>query len=117
MSNSTKSLHSVYAHQAVREFGGCLRRALQEKTDYASLIELENAESAEDFFKALKDFLRRYDGYVRKHNWWRPSDTSLTELAELVNEYNTQVVRTALISHALVWGKSDSDKKEESDEQ
>jgi len=135
MSTSTKNLHPVYVHQTVRKFGECLRKALEDEKDYASLIALEYAETKEDFFDALKDFLRRYDGYVkkrkrekasesagtpsegqRKYEWWKPPQSILEELAQVVDDYGVRVVRTALISHALVyWDKTDSE-KEETDE-
>ena len=117
MLTSTKNLHPVYVHPAVREFGQCLRRSLQDEKDYASLIELENAESPEDFMKALKDFLRRYDSFSKKHNWWKPSESNLIELTELVDKYEIPAVRTAIISHALVsWSKRKKTVEEESNE-
>lgn len=113
MSTSTKPIQPVYSHKAVREFGVSLRRALQDEKDYASLIELENAEQPEDFVNAIKDFLRRYDGHAKKHNWWKPSEADLVDLTQLIDEYGVRVVRTAVISHALVrWSKKETAKEE-----
>ncbi len=100
------SLAIVYSDNAVKDFGGTLRRALRmdEIQDYASLIELENAEKEEDFADAVRKFLRRYESHARRLHLRRPTDDSLERLMRLVGEHGVRLVRAALISHALVRG-------------
>ncbi len=108
-------LDEVYSNQAVEAFGFALRLALRKDEDYASLIELENAETPEDFSEVVKKFLRRYESNARKYEKesgkgaFRPTENHLDDLMKLAQE-NTRLVRAALISHALV--KSTKEKEE-----
>ncbi|MDI6828714.1 MAG: hypothetical protein QME62_09545 [Armatimonadota bacterium] len=97
-------LSEVYSDSAVKDFGSALRRALimDEIQDYASLIELENAEEKDDFADAIHKFLRRFESHARKLHLRRPSEVSLERLMALVDQHGVRTVRAALISHALV---------------
>jgi len=77
--------------------------------DYASILDLEFAETPEAFAEALKRFLRRFEGLARRKNLRRPTQESLEGLTKLVNQYGVKLVRAALISHALVKGEQDSE--------
>jgi hypothetical protein len=94
-------LESVFSNDAIREFGATLRRALRENNDYASLMDFEFAETPEAFAEALHRFLRRYESFARKEHRRRPSENSLKEITKLVDLHGVQLVRAALISHAL----------------
>jgi len=98
-------LAEVYSHKAVREFGQALRRALrtEQVQDFASLIDLENAEKQEAFAEAVRKFLRRNFRHAEERGWFWPGSESLEELMSLVDAYGVPVVRAALISHALTW--------------
>jgi len=100
----SNSLAILYSDEAVKDFGSTLRRALrmEEIQDYASLIELENAEKDEDFAEAIKKFLRRYESHASRLHLRRPTEESLEKLMKLVCDYGVRLVRAALISHALV---------------
>jgi len=100
----SKSLASVYEDPSVKDFGSALRRALriEEIQDYASLIELENAETPDDFADAIRKFLRRFESHARRMKLRRPMEESLTRLISLVDDYGVRIVRAALVSHALV---------------
>jgi len=100
----SNSLAILYSDEAVKDFGSTLRRALrmEEIQDYASLIELENAEKDEDFAEAIKKFLRRYESHASRLHLRRPTEESLEKLMKLVSDYGVRLVRAALISHALV---------------
>ncbi|MGB9714988.1 MAG: hypothetical protein ACPL1G_01030 [Thermodesulfovibrionales bacterium] len=100
------SLAMLYSDEAIKDFGSTLRKALrmEEIQDYASLIELENAEKEEDFADALRKFLRRYETHARQMHLKRPTEESLERLMKLVSDYGVRLVRAALISHALVRG-------------
>jgi hypothetical protein len=97
-------LSLVYSDAALKDFGDALRKALriEDIQDYASLIELENAEKSDDFAVALKNFLRRYESHARRKELKRPKEESLEKLMSLVDQYGVRLVRAALISHALV---------------
>ncbi|RLC95732.1 MAG: hypothetical protein DRI40_05105 [Chloroflexi bacterium] len=109
------TLSEVYSDPAVREFGATLRRALRIKEiqDYASLIEMENAEKPEDFSEAVRRFLRRFDSPARRLKLRRPTEQSLERLSWLVDQHGVQIVRAALISHALVRGVREDEAEEE----
>ncbi|MEO0294269.1 MAG: hypothetical protein ABIN61_08650 [candidate division WOR-3 bacterium] len=100
------SLAMLYSDEAIKDFGSTLRKALrmEEIQDYASLIELENAEKEEDFADALRKFLRRYETHARRMHLKRPTEENLEKLMKLVSDYGVRLVRAALISHALVRG-------------
>ncbi len=105
------SLSVLYSDEAVKDFGSALRKALriEEIQDYASLIEIENAEKEEDFADALRKFLRRFDSHARRRHLRRPTDESLERLMKLVGDHGVRPVRAALISHALVKGTKEEE--------
>lgn len=107
----SRSLSMLYSDEAVKDFGSALRKALrmEEIQDYASLIELENAEKEEDFADALRKFLRRYESHARHLHLKRPTEESLEKLMKLVSDHGVRLVRAALISHALVKGAREED--------
>lgn len=104
----SNQLSEVYGDPSVKDFGGALRRALRmdEIQDYASMIELENAEEKDDFADAIHKFLRRFESHARKLHLRRPSEESLERIMTLVDQYGVRIVRAALISHALVKGST-----------
>lgn len=95
-------LQMVFSHPAVQEFGATLRRSLRMNADFASIMDLEFAETPEAFADALKRFLRRFETFAGRKKLRRPSQESLEQLAALIDTYGVQLVRAALISHALV---------------
>lgn len=97
-------LSLVYSDAALKDFGDALRKALrlEDIQDYASLIELENAEKPDDFAVAIKNFLRRYETHARRKNLTRPKEESLEKIMKLVDQHGVRLVRAALISHAIV---------------
>jgi hypothetical protein len=70
--------------------------------DFASIMDLEFAETPEAFADALKRFLRRFETLAGRKKLRRPSQESLEQLAALIDTYGVRLVRAALISHALV---------------
>lgn len=96
---SEVNLYDVYSNEAIKDFGHCYRNALRQKDDYASLTELENVETKEDFAEAIKKFLRR--NFSKEG--WKPRESSLEEVMRLVDENGVRIVRAAIISHALTW--------------
>lgn len=92
-------LYELYTNEAVRDFGDCLRNAIfnEQIRDFASLIELDYAETKEAFAEAIKKLLRR------NYKEWRPQKVSLEEAMKLVDNYGVQLVKAAIISHALTW--------------
>lgn len=94
-------LASVFSHKAVHEFGDILRQALRENDDYASLMDLEYAETPDAFAEALRRFLRRYEAFARRAHRRRPSEEALEQLVQLADDFGVRLVRTALVSHAL----------------
>ena len=103
------NLADLYTNPAVREFGATLRRSLRMNDDYASILDLEFAETPEAFAEALKRFLRRFEGLARRRNLRRPTEESLQAVAQLVDQYGVKLVRAALISHALVRGEREEE--------
>ncbi len=105
-------LSEVYGDPGVKDIGGALRRALRMNDDYASLIELENAEQKEDFADAIHKFLRRFESFAKsvrlpsERQLRRPSEESLEGIMALVDQHGVRIVRAALISHALVKGSA-----------
>lgn len=97
-------LSLIYSDEAIKDFGDALRKALrlEDIQDYASLIEIENAEKPEDFAEAIKNFLRRYESHARRRGLKRPGQESLEKIMSIVDQHGVRVVRAALISHALV---------------
>jgi len=100
--SQSNSLHDVYAHPAIREFGRSLRLALWRQKDFSSLVELDGAERPDEFAEALKRFLRRFDALARRQNLHRPTQQRLEEVTGLIDLHGVKIVRAAIISHALV---------------
>jgi hypothetical protein len=110
-------LSEVYQNQSVKEFGEALGIALGKEQDYASLTDLEFAQTKTDFADALHRFLRRFHTMAsKKENLWDcPSDSRVEELMQLLDvvaetvpgddnvRYREAIrlVRAALISRAL----------------
>jgi len=94
-------LAEVFSHEAVREFGAVLRRALRENDDYASLMDFEYAETPDAFAEALRRFLRRYAAFARRARRRRPPEDALEQLVKLMDDFGVRIVRAALVSHAL----------------
>lgn len=95
-------LSEVYSHPAVKRFGQAYRRALRDQQDYASLIDLENAETEERLAEALRRFLRRNHKAAQEKNWFWPGDQQLEEVMKLAEE-NVALLRAAIESYALLW--------------
>jgi hypothetical protein len=97
-------LSEVYSHPAVKRFGQAYRRALRDPStqDYASLIDLENAETEERLAEALRRFLRRNHKAAQDKNWFWPGDQQLEEVMALA-EGSVAMVRAAIESYALLW--------------
>jgi hypothetical protein len=91
------SLYDIYINEAVRDFGDCLRNAIFTNDDYASLTELEHAETKDTFAEIIKKLLRR------NYKGWLPKEKSLEEIMKLVDDYGVRLIRAAIISHALTW--------------
>jgi hypothetical protein len=117
----SEQLAQLFSDPAIRELGSALRTALRHKhsQDYASLIELENAESVPQFADALTNFLRRFDSFQRRRKKdWRPATANYERVMSLAAEPSKEAVRlvkAALISHALTYTPSTKDKEEETD--
>jgi len=110
-------LAEVYQNQSVKEFGEALGRAIGKEQDYASLTDLEFAQTKTDFADALHRFLRRFHTMASKKEnlWYCPSDSRVEELMQLLDvvaetvpgddnvRYREAIrlVRAALISRAL----------------
>ena len=99
-------LGDIFGRDAVKNFGGALRKALRIGDDYASLVELEYVETKEQFEEVIKKFLRRYETVARRgykgKELSRLSEKDLEELMSLVDKYDVKPIRAALISYALV---------------
>lgn len=97
-------LSEVYSHPAIKRFGQAYRRALRDPSiqDYASLIDLENAETEQRLAEALRRFLRRNHKAALDKNWFWPGDQQLEEVMALAEE-NVALVRAAIESYALLW--------------
>jgi hypothetical protein len=107
--SESNELSQVFSHSAVQQFGATLRRSLRMNDDYASILDLEFAETKDAFAEALKRVLRRFEGLARRKNLRRPTQESLEEMARLVDQYGIKLVRAALISHALVRGEREEE--------
>jgi hypothetical protein len=110
-------LSEVYQNESVKEFGEALGKAIGKEQDYASLTDLEFAQTRTDFADALHRFLRRFHTMASKREnlWYCPSDSRVEELMQLVDRVAETVpgddsvryreavrlVRAALISRAL----------------
>jgi hypothetical protein len=110
-------LSEVYQNESVKEFGEVLGKAIGKEQDYASLTDLEFAQTKTDFADALHRFLRRFHTMASKKEnlWYCPSDSRIEELMQLVDRVAETVlgddnvryreairlVRAALISRAL----------------
>lgn len=105
------NLSMLYSDEAIKDFGSTLRKALrmEEIQDYASLIEIENAEKEEDFAEGVRKFLRRYESHARRLHLKRPTEENLERLMKLVSDHGVRPVRAALISHALVKGTKEEE--------
>lgn len=99
-------LGDIFGCEAVKNFGAAFRKALRIGDDYASLVELEYAETIEQFEEVIKKFLRRYETIARKgykgRELTRLKDKDLEELMNLADKYGVKPIRAALISYALV---------------
>jgi len=106
-------LAELFENEAVRDFGVALRKALRIGEDYSSLVELEYAETKEQFAEVIKRFLRRYETLAKKgykgKQLKRPKEESLVGLMRLVDEHGVKLVRSALISYALVKGGEENE--------
>ena len=111
---SEVKLSDLFAHDAIKDFGSTLRRAIRMKEiqDYASLVELEYVESKEEFAETIKKFLRRYHTHAKRMHLTIPKEESLDGIMGLVDKYGVKLVRTALISHALVKSAGDGNEHE-----
>jgi hypothetical protein len=110
-------LSEVYQNESIKEFGEALGKAIGKEQDYASLTDLEFAQTKTDFADALHRFLRRFHTMASKKEnlWYCPSDSRVEELMQLVDRVAETVpgddsvryreairlVRAALISRAL----------------
>lgn len=111
-------LSNVYQNQAVKEFGEALGKAIGKEQDYASLTDLEFAQTKTDFADALHRFLRRFHTMASKKEnlWYCPPPSRVEELMRLVDcvalamphgdenaRYREAIrlVRAAVLSHAL----------------
>jgi len=111
-------LADIYLNRAVREFGEALGKAIGKEGDYASLTDLEFAQTKIDFADALHRFLRRFHTLASKREnlWDCPQDSMVEALIELVDKvadempYDDQdaryreairLIRAALLSRAL----------------
>lgn len=105
MSSESLTLPAAYADPAVQAFGKALRVALTFGQDYASLMDFENAESADAFSEAVKKFLRR--NYRSRS---KPAGGDVERLMSLARtNQEVRILRAAIISYGLArW-----DKKEE----
>lgn len=115
--STSSQLQMVFTHPAVQEFGATLRRSLRMNDDFASIMDLEFAETPEAFADALKRFLRRFETFADREKLRRPSRVSLEQLAALVDSYGVKLVRAALISHALVRAERDVEESTDMTEQ
>jgi len=99
----SNNLGELYEEEAIREFGAALRRALRTESvkDFASLTEIDRANSKNDLAEAIKTFLRRYESAASKRHWTRPEVKHLEQLMKFTDKYDLDVVKAALISHAL----------------
>ncbi|WP_297436902.1 hypothetical protein [Thermococcus sp.] len=106
-------LAELFENEAVKDFGVALRKALRIWEDYSSLVELEYAETNEQFAEVIKRFLRRYETLAKKgykgKQLKRPKEESLVELMKLVDKHGVKLVRSALISYALVKGGEENE--------
>lgn len=103
----------------MKSFGKALRAALTFERDYASLMDLENAETPEDFAEAIKRFLRRnYRGREKQEaeaavqmaggekaetrHFSLPSESQLERLMSLIEDReDVRIVRNAIVSYGL----------------
>lgn len=104
MPSEVLTLPVAYADPAVQAFGKALRAALTFEQDYASLMDFENAETAEALSEAVKKFLRR--NYKSGH---KPSPAELERLMALAQtERDVRILRAAIISFGLTrWEKKE----------
>uniref|UniRef100_A0A7C3AMW9 Uncharacterized protein n=1 Tax=Thermorudis sp. TaxID=1969470 RepID=A0A7C3AMW9_9BACT len=100
-------LTDVYGNPSIKRFGQAYRRALRNPAvqDYASLIDLENAETPEALAEALRRFLRRNHRAAIDNDWidwiW-PGDHDLEAVMALA-QASVPLVRAAIESYALLW--------------
>ncbi len=97
-------LTDVYGNPSIKRFGQAYRRALRDPAvqDYASLIDLENAETPEALAEALRRFLRRNHRPAIDNNWIWPGDHDLEAVMALA-QASVPLVRAAIESYALLW--------------
>lgn len=102
-------LGEIYENPAVKAFGRAYRRAIRDPRiqDYASLIDLENAETPEQLAEALRRFLRRNHKAAmdEKEDWYWPGEAHLEEVMRLAgaDARSVRLVRAAIESYALTW--------------
>lgn len=107
-------LSSIYQNSAVKELGEALGNAIGKEQDYASLTDLEVAQTRSDFADAIHRFLRRFHTMAsKKENLWNcPPSRTIEELMKLVDDIADsddeakyreaiRLVRAALLSYAL----------------
>lgn len=95
------NLSELLSNTAIQDFASTLRKAFRENEDYSSLVELEYAETKDQFLETIKKFLRRYETYAKKYGRTRPEEKSLVEIGNLIDQYGPKLVRAALVSLAL----------------
>lgn len=101
-------LHEILSNDAILEIARGLRNLifLENIRDYASLIELEAAETKLDFLEAIKRFQRRYISAINRLKkeeklLKKISEEALINIGKLVDDYGIKLVKTALIALAL----------------
>ncbi len=104
MCSNRLTLPTAYADEAVQAFGKALRAAMTFEQDYASLVELEGAETAEGFAAAIQRFLRR-----NHKSPSRPREGQLERLMALAKTTDdVRILRAAIISYGLtLWDKKE----------
>ncbi len=135
------SVADVFNRPGVKAFGKAIRTRLrptrkigdrwvpEKDLDYATLAELENAQTPEQLAEVLKSFLRRFRAYANKarseHREYTPQPPTEPELLDLISipyefdnpDRGTAVVRAALIAHALVRTEWTPDDEEDIDDE
>jgi hypothetical protein len=94
----SEKLSDVFLHPAIKDFGDAFRKMIMVSEDYGTLVEIEYAETPDQFKEILWKFLRR----LHTEKYKKPTEKSLEELIKLVDSRGVKQVRAALIAHALV---------------
>lgn len=108
-------LSDIYQNPAVKELGEALGKAIGKEQDYASLTDLEFAQTKTDFADAIHRFLRRFHTMASKkeNRWYCPPSHRIESLMQLVDKIADsddnakyreaiRLVRAALLSYALI---------------